>query len=186
MCSGDRRPKTSSHRRCAGDLCLLPASHTATIAESRNSRLMFASHSLAGKPTVFQIVTISSRYSFHNYLKTHSQDTSRQRPSDKKKNKTDDLFSFADGVGDDQQSGLRCSHVPQHERLGFGVEAGNLLSLQLLAQVSTPGRPRTIPCGVSGALVTELVNSIEPDHPVTTARAAGLRPTLAALFCAEL
>lgn len=100
------------------------------------------SHSLAGKPTVFQILTISGQYSYHNYLKTHSQDASRQLPSDKKtkQNKTDDLFSFADGVGDDQQSGLRCSHVPQHERLGFSVEAGNLLSLQLLAQVSTPGR----------------------------------------------
>lgn len=103
-------------------------------------------------------------------------------PSDRK-SKTDDLFCSADGVGDDQQSGLRCSHMPQHERLGFGVEAGNLLGLQLLAQVSTPGRPRSIP---SGVLVTELANSIEPAHPVTTARAAGLRPTLVALFCAEL
>lgn len=53
----------------------------------------------------------------------------------------DDLLCFTDGVGDDQQSGLRCSHVPQHERLGFSVETGNLLSLQLLAQVSTPDRP---------------------------------------------
>lgn len=55
---------------------------------------------------------------------------------------TDDLLCFTDGVGDDQQSGLRCSHVPQHERLGFSVEAGNVLSLQLLTQVSAFDRPR--------------------------------------------
>lgn len=58
-------------------------------------------------------------------------------------------FCFADGVGNVQQSGLRSSHVPQHERLGFGVEAGNIFSLQLLAQVSALDRPHRISRGVN-------------------------------------
>lgn len=53
------------------------------------------SHSLAGKPTVFQILTISGQYSYRNYLKTHSQDASRQLPSDKKTKKKTRLTTFS-------------------------------------------------------------------------------------------
>lgn len=111
------------------------------------------SHSLSGKHTVFQILTISSQCSCHNYLKNTQPRRVATAPRRIKKNKTrlTTIFSFADGVGDDQQSGLRRSHVPQHERLGLGVEAGNLLSLQLLAQVSTPpvGRARSPPASAA-------------------------------------
>lgn len=48
-------------------------------------------------------------------------------------------YSLSDGVGLIQQSGLRRPHVPQHERVGFSVEAGDVLSLQLLAKVSVRG-----------------------------------------------
>lgn len=43
-----------------------------------------------------------------------------------------DGLCFADGVGDVQQSRLCCSHVPQYECMGVGVETGYVLSLQLL------------------------------------------------------
>lgn len=111
----------------------------------------------------------------YTQVNAHGRGRVAAAPLGSERTRLDDLLSSADGVGDDQQSGLRCSHVPQHERLGFGVEAGYLLSLQLLTQVSTPG-----------SAVRDLVNSVELAHPVTTGRAAGLRPTLAALFCAEL
>ncbi|CAF98016.1 unnamed protein product [Tetraodon nigroviridis] len=41
---------------------------------------------------------------------------------------------LSDGVGLIQQSGLCRPHLPQHERVGFSVETGDVLSLQLLAK----------------------------------------------------
>ena len=48
-------------------------------------------------------------------------------------------YFLSDGVGLIQQSGLCRPHLPQHERVGFSVETGDVLSLQLLAKVSVRG-----------------------------------------------
>lgn len=47
------------------------------------------------------------------------------------------FFDFlADGVGNIQQSGLCRPHLPEHERVGVSVETGDILSVQLLVEVS--------------------------------------------------
>ena len=46
------------------------------------------------------------------------------------------LPCVADGVGDFQQGGLCGPYLPQHERVGVGVEESNVSGVQLLTQVS--------------------------------------------------